>query len=368
MIWRGIAHWDAEALAERLQHAALDPALWPDAMSAINAAVGGAGALLFSSDAHFQDFPVTPDLADQARIYVEQGWHLRDERYRGLPAMLRNGFMTDQDCLAPDERKHNPFYQDFLRANGFGDFFGLGFKAGDDVWCLSLQRGVDQEPFNAYERSRLLQLWRPLSDAATLARQLGFARALGMAEALHSTEHPAIVFDGAGRVLALNAQAEALVGDCIDIRARKLIFGDDESQRRFETLLAVALRGELTFEPRAALQTVRNRHLRKVAIRAIALRGFAQFSFANARVMLLIGNPPVESDVSQLALLSVFGLTAAEARVAREIANGASVAQVAEKFQVSYETARSQLRSVYAKTDTHRQGQLVALLSGVLHQ
>ena len=41
---------------------------------------------------------------------------------------------------------------------------------------------------------------------------------------------------------------------------------------------------------------------------------------------------------------------------------------VAEKFQVSYETARSQLRSVYAKTDTHRQGQLVALLSGPPHQ
>lgn len=45
------------------------------------------------------------------------------------------------------------------------------------------------------------------------------------------------------------------------------------------------------------------------------------------------------------------------------IAEGTSLESAAEKLNISRETARTELKFVFAKTDTHRQSELVALLS-----
>jgi DNA-binding CsgD family transcriptional regulator len=59
-------------------------------------------------------------------------------------------------------------------------------------------------------------------------------------------------------------------------------------------------------------------------------------------------------------------LTPAEARIALGIARGDALAAIAEAHGISIATARTQLKSVFAKTGTHRQGQLVALLAGTI--
>jgi DNA-binding CsgD family transcriptional regulator len=64
-------------------------------------------------------------------------------------------------------------------------------------------------------------------------------------------------------------------------------------------------------------------------------------------------------------LQKIFGLTPAEAKLAIEIAAGQSLDDIAEAHHVSVATARKQLASVFAKTYTHRQAELVALLARV---
>lgn len=56
----------------------------------------------------------------------------------------------------------------------------------------------------------------------------------------------------------------------------------------------------------------------------------------------------------------IFGLTAAEARVAVQLAGGYSLAEIAEANGVNISTLRAQLRSVYAKTGTNKQAELVS--------
>lgn len=60
-----------------------------------------------------------------------------------------------------------------------------------------------------------------------------------------------------------------------------------------------------------------------------------------------------------------FGLTAAEARLAQQIAAGKPLREAAEAAGVTYETARSRLKSIFHKTHTTRQAQLAALLAGI---
>jgi DNA-binding CsgD family transcriptional regulator len=64
-------------------------------------------------------------------------------------------------------------------------------------------------------------------------------------------------------------------------------------------------------------------------------------------------------------LRSAFGLTIAEARLASRLASGDSLDDAANMLCVTKNTARVQLKAVFAKTSTHRQAELVALLMGL---
>ena len=60
-----------------------------------------------------------------------------------------------------------------------------------------------------------------------------------------------------------------------------------------------------------------------------------------------------------------FGLTAAEAKVAVQIGRGDMLADIAGEHGVSVATVRSQLASVFAKTQTRRQTELAMLLARI---
>jgi DNA-binding CsgD family transcriptional regulator len=63
------------------------------------------------------------------------------------------------------------------------------------------------------------------------------------------------------------------------------------------------------------------------------------------------------------ALMLMFGLTQAEARIAHAIAEGKTTSAIARSVNTSRETVRSQLKSVLAKTGVSRQGELISLLT-----
>jgi DNA-binding CsgD family transcriptional regulator len=66
-------------------------------------------------------------------------------------------------------------------------------------------------------------------------------------------------------------------------------------------------------------------------------------------------------------LNTVFGLSAAEARLAQFLARGESIESAAELLEIKPTTARSQLAAVFDKTGMRRQARLVALLSRLAH-
>jgi DNA-binding CsgD family transcriptional regulator len=69
--------------------------------------------------------------------------------------------------------------------------------------------------------------------------------------------------------------------------------------------------------------------------------------------------PPVE------LVQSLFDLTPAEARVARSLASGKTLADIASAGDVSRSTVRTQLDRVMEKTGCNRQADVVALLTGI---
>ncbi|MEJ3866062.1 hypothetical protein WGU94_10275, partial [Campylobacter jejuni] len=64
----------------------------------------------------------------------------------------------------------------------------------------------------------------------------------------------------------------------------------------------------------------------------------------------------------QALLAATFELTPAQARLAARLARGDSVETAAQEAGVALATARNQLKTIFQKTGTHRQAELVALL------
>jgi DNA-binding CsgD family transcriptional regulator/PAS domain-containing protein len=352
---------DFAPVARGIEQAALDAAHWPQVLADLSERAGAGGAVLLSTEKRFRGVPFSPGMEDLAELYFRDDWSDRDLRCRGLPLMLQRGVSVDQDYAAPEEFERSAYYQDLHGRVGYRWSACVGFRAGEDLWCIALQRRIEQGPFEPDETRQLATLWRSFSDAATLSRQLGFARVLGMVDGLDHVAQGAIAFNPRGEILAHNAAAEAEFGLLFEKRLGAPAFYDRRSQARFDALLAAATADPVVrFEAPAA--TVLDRSGRAVQLRAVTLHDWGRYAFTGARVLVLLKR--VETAEAPPRPLWTYGLTPAEARLAAELVGGASLAEAAAKAGIAYQTARTQLKAVFAKTGAHRQAELVALLTG----
>jgi DNA-binding CsgD family transcriptional regulator len=79
-------------------------------------------------------------------------------------------------------------------------------------------------------------------------------------------------------------------------------------------------------------------------------------------VLVTIADNRADEAVVRRNLEDVFGLTAAETRVALALLAGASPRSVAQRFDVSVNTIRSQMAAIFAKTETANQAALARLM------
>lgn len=79
---------------------------------------------------------------------------------------------------------------------------------------------------------------------------------------------------------------------------------------------------------------------------------------------LLIARDPTQTGTSVPALRQLFDLTQAEAQVGKALAQGATIEEIAAQGGISVNTVKTHLHHTYLKTDTRRQGELIALIHG----
>jgi DNA-binding CsgD family transcriptional regulator len=83
--------------------------------------------------------------------------------------------------------------------------------------------------------------------------------------------------------------------------------------------------------------------------------------------VVFVSDPETKMPQAPEVLRRVYGLTAAEARLAEQLMQGESLLIAAEQLGVSHNTVRTHLQRIYLKTNTSHQGDLVrVLLSGTL--
>lgn len=88
----------------------------------------------------------------------------------------------------------------------------------------------------------------------------------------------------------------------------------------------------------------------------------AEAGESDAKVLLFVQDRKRAALPSADMLRGLFGLTAAEAKLAQGLARGMDIPQAALESGITVNSARTYLKSIFAKTDTNRQAELVRLL------
>jgi DNA-binding CsgD family transcriptional regulator len=359
---------DTKALkeaAQRLSDAAVDPYVWPEIMEQVSAAVRATGAGLLQSDVRTADIPRTKGVSDLVNNYFTAGWHTRDLRgQRGVPMLLRGDkVFVDQDVVTPAEMKRSPFYNECLQPFGFRWFAAIGFFSGSALWAMAIQRTASEGPFESNDKRVLSELSDRLTEAATLSKAVGGAVLVGVTDALHLLTQPALILDRRGFVIQMNPAAEQVLDNEICIKNRRLFLFDQQArsalQRLTEQLHTTPDTAPLPADP----IVIRRSAKRPLVVRILPINGAARSPFLGARALLVISDLDSVRVPHATTLMRAFDLSQAEARLAVMVATGASTERVAEELGIGRETVRSQLKAVFAKTATRRQGELVSLLS-----
>jgi DNA-binding CsgD family transcriptional regulator len=349
----------------RLGDAVIDPAIWREILSQISEAVGAIGVDLVKSDVRTSDIPHSAGLSEMLNAYFGDGWDTRDLRAdRAFPLILKGQMVvTDQDIVTPDEIDRTPYYNELCAPFGLRWFAGVGFWAGPALWAIGIQRTSHEGPFEANDKRVLAHLSQPLTEITSLSTAVGRIALSSATNALNAVRKPAIAIDRLGFVLDANAGAEALFDENIRIRNRRLVVGDADAKGCLDKLTdRLRITSDMATLPCEPV-VIRRREKSPVVLRVLPVHGAARTPFLGARALLTLTAIEPRAGPKPALLSKTFGLTPAESRLASIIAKGLNPEQAAEELGVSTVTARNQLKAIFAKTNTHRQGELIALLT-----
>jgi DNA-binding CsgD family transcriptional regulator len=363
MVW--VASFDFGKIERAFADAALDPGKWNGAMDATASAIGALGALLLPVvGSRIPEVPTSASLGEVNEVYFREKWFERDERSKGIPLLMKRGLIDDLDVFGPNYIKDHPYYQDFLSSFRLRWFAGIRVSCGDDVWCLSIQRTIDQGPFSKTEKIELMRLSHTLSTSAALAKAIGFAASSAALEALEASGSPALLIDRQGEVFRMNYAAEKLLGGEIRIVNRRLVARDQKSTAAFDRALHDLLwdRVDAGLSKPVVLNRTRQYPLIANVIRPSSLYANA---FADCKAIAILIDLGALGSIPEAVLQDAFRLTEAEARLATRLGAGMALEAIADELCLSKETVRFQLKAIFAKTATHRQGELVALISSL---
>jgi DNA-binding CsgD family transcriptional regulator len=242
------------------------------------------------------------------------------------------------------------------------------FQAGPNAIILALLRNPRQGPFEPTDQALLERLRPHLQHVARIHAQLQ--------QAHHETELARDLLDGVSTcliatdtmacVVRANKAAETMlrIGDALRIVAGRLVA---ESPAQTETLHRLIRRaaGSGAGDPDdGAGMIIDGRSGGRHGLMVMPLNRCPTFPEKPDRALALVTMSNLDQQTSPgRHLIDMFGLTAAESRLAAEIAAGRRLDVLAEEHRVRMTTLRTQLRAIYGKTGTSRQAELVHLVS-----
>jgi DNA-binding CsgD family transcriptional regulator len=354
---------DAE-LVDRIYECGFVPELWPQVLRDTSKISESAGASLFVTNPDVTAWTASNNARPITERFIADGWYWRGRLMSRVHNSRHPGFLRDVDICSEEELEEEPIYRDNWRKMGLGWGAATAFALPTgETLSIVLSRATAQGPADAATIQRLDLLRPHLARTAVMAARLHLERARAASQTLAALGLAALVLDDAGKVLAANALIEGMVNLVHWRSADRVTLKDRRADEMLgEALARIALNdngGVRSFPVRDSIADA------LMVGHVVPIRFSARDIFARSTAVFILmpvaapSAPPVE------LVMSLFDLTPAEARVARGLAAGKTVDDLAGDSGVSPNTVRVQVRGVLEKTGCQRQTDVVALLGGI---
>jgi DNA-binding CsgD family transcriptional regulator len=192
-------------------------------------------------------------------------------------------------------------------------------------------------------------------------------KAKALEETLDRIQTAIVLVDSAGRVLLLNKSATTLFQSqpYIRLTANGLRVSRTPEHQQLGLLIRNATQTGLsiTASPGGAMSISRSSFQRPFQVLVSPLKTeTVLLGGAVPTAIVFISDPERSPLMPAQWLRSLYGLTPGESRLAQLLARGCDLKESSEQLRVRQSTVRSQLKSIFAKTETNRQSELVRLL------
>jgi DNA-binding CsgD family transcriptional regulator len=350
--------------------AAADPTFWSPFLEQLAYDTRATSAALVMHDFDHAVCTVSSswELNPEADRLYQEYYHVVDVwAQRALPKPAGYVCSSESLCLPPEIRT-TEIYNDFLAR--FGIEHGM-FSVIENTPSLFASASLYRDQSSPEFETSGLETLRFLSPHLQRAFKLHFqfselkAQSACLEAALDLISTGVILFGSSGKVLFMNCSASALVGERDGLLATREGL---RSERQGESaLLTKAIQGAAAPSKgngvgQGGTVLISRRVRCPLQVMISPLRNSAISRLGAITAIAFVMDPSRRQRPTQDILRTLFGLTPAECRVALLLGDGLAPKEIAGMIGVSVETVRSQMKSIFSKTNVKRQSELVRVL------
>jgi PAS domain-containing protein len=359
-------------LLETLYAAPCSPELWPEFLNQFAALLDVSAAGILYQDLERADYGFHATIGvDPASIGPYENYYGKMDAWRPRFLKTKEGEIALGDELSPPrELKRTEFYNDFLTKYDFRLYCAIPtLKRSTTIEFITLYQRLRDRPPGKKAIDTLELVLPHVQNALRLRRRLQAAEVRDghYERALDLMEVGVILLDGTGTCIFANRAAHSIFGqkEGLLLKDRRLRVEAPNNSAELAKLLRSALHvrdDEFSRLSGAGMRISRKGRPLQFWVSAASPAVGAPMGAAAVAFVFDPDSSPVRNTE---ILRDLYQLTPAEARVAELLSRGHSLPGVAASTHVTYETARSQLKSVFSKTGARRQSELVRLISAV---
>jgi DNA-binding CsgD family transcriptional regulator/PAS domain-containing protein len=366
-----------------LYEAAYDPAAWAPAFQRLADILGSNSAWLSEHNVYegtggSADDPMFGVHPEYMQRYFDYFWTRNPIALTGDPAgFLREWKLlvhTDADCVARDELVRTEFYNDYLRPQRVGDIMIMRLaRMGDSIAVLNLSRDERHGRYDQAEMEWARAHHADIIRTYRLSKKIGAdrKRRQGVEALLDLSPNGFFLLDASGTIRHANLAGERLLAEAgaFSVVHGKLRAAQPSASKQLEALIAIAASPDADVRRGGSVALLSPRSALPLSVVVMPIPSGERFApiQSGLSVCVCVTDLAAEMRLPRGPLHSVFGLTDAEIRVAQALFEGMSLQDIAVRFGISPNTVRVQLSSIFDKTSTNRQSELIAMLSRLSH-
>lgn len=322
-------------------------------------------SMMFFHDAYKSKgtFTLSSGLDEQAVLSYNQHYS-RVNPWMRKAAVRTVGVGVIADEMLPHRQlERTEFYSDFLRRVNCHSAVGVTILRDEGRSFLLSTITSEKDPdCNIASAERLTRLAPHLKRAFRHYQNGPFKKAIAeIGGSLFDTIEVGLVIAGdRSHVKAMSATGETIgaTGSCFRIMPKNRIrLCSQEADAMLKTMLERTYSGAKVIN--FLIDNVR------VTLIQVQKDRFSFFFEGPTVVILLEPLKATAVNVNLIDFSTIHALTRAETRVLAGIVSGRNINRIAQEFGVSRETIRTQLKSLYAKTNTSGQIELIRMAAGL---